>query len=138
VQDRPRPAATGFQLAAHASYMMPVLALAEGMILGAIRGHASESSALLITFINVTIICVGVVFAVSALLGIPRHGTRHILAPALVGLVLNLLLLAMFRATWNNWRRGASTRGTAARPTMIEHASGRETWYVNPPRNAAA
>jgi hypothetical protein len=126
--------------------MMPVLALALGMILSAIRGGSQDPIvALVITFVNVAIITTGAVFALIALLGIPRYGRKQILAPALIGLVLNLLFLAMFWGAWNNWRRGASTTTTTSTTKNVSAAItalstadfgfDRGTWYSTPPRN---
>jgi hypothetical protein len=39
---------------------------------------------------------VGFVFGIAALFGIRRHGTKGILLPALIGIILNGLIIVMF------------------------------------------
>src|SRR5688500_11374603 len=77
--------AIGFQLAARASYLTPVLALAVGMLAGAFFGtRQSVRGAIVVGSINLVILGAGLVLAAVALLGIGRHGRSGILWPAVI------------------------------------------------------
>ena len=54
------------------------------------------SSPVILDLIALLIIVVGLIFGVIALLGISKHGTKGILAPAIVGIIINGLLLFIF------------------------------------------
>lgn len=53
-------------------------------------------SPLILDLLGFLLIVVGLIFGVIALCGISRHGTKGILAPAIVGIVINGLLLFIF------------------------------------------
>jgi len=65
-----------------------------------------------IELIALALMLVGLALGVISLLGIRRHGTKHILAPALVGILINGLLLSIF-----------ITNFLAARAKAQRHAS---------------
>ena len=50
----------------------------------------------IIELIALLLIIVGLLFGVIALFGISKHGTKGILAPAIVGIIINGLLLFIF------------------------------------------
>ena len=65
-----------------------------------------------IELIALALMLVGLALGVISLFGIRRHGTKHILAPALVGILINGLLLSIF-----------ITNFLAARAKAQRHAS---------------
>src|SRR5687768_3959173 len=98
--------ATPFHLAARASYLTPIFALAFGMISTALRGPSqSLRGALVIGAINLFILTCGILMGLVALSGIGRHGKRGLLWPAVVGIVINLLFVAIIAASWLDYRR---------------------------------
>jgi hypothetical protein len=50
----------------------------------------------IIELVALLLIVVGLVFGIVALFGISKHGTKGILAPAIVGIIINGLLLFIF------------------------------------------
>jgi hypothetical protein len=54
------------------------------------------SSPVILDLIALLLIVVGLLFGVIALFGISKHGTKGILAPAIVGIIINGLLLLIF------------------------------------------
>jgi hypothetical protein len=50
----------------------------------------------IIELVALLLIVVGLIFGIVALFGISKHGTKGILAPAIVGIILNGLLLFIF------------------------------------------
>jgi hypothetical protein len=50
----------------------------------------------IIELVALLLIVVGLIFGIIALFGIPKHGTKGILAPAIVGIIINGLLLLIF------------------------------------------
>ena len=57
---------------------------------------ARIGSRVLVELLAFGMMCVGALFAIVALFGIPRYGCRGILIQALAGLTLNGLLLSIF------------------------------------------
>lgn len=53
-------------------------------------------SPLILDLIGLLLIVVGLIFGIIALFGISKHGTKGILAPAIVGIIINGLLLFIF------------------------------------------
>ena len=50
----------------------------------------------IIELVALLLIVVGLIFGIVALFGISKHGTKSILAPAIVGIIINGLLLLIF------------------------------------------
>jgi hypothetical protein len=50
--------------------------------------------------VGLLLIVAGLIFGVVALFGVSKHGTKGILAPAIVGIILNGLLLLIFVANF--------------------------------------
>ncbi len=50
----------------------------------------------IIELVALLLIVVGLIFGIIALFGISKHGTKGILAPAIVGIIINGLLLLIF------------------------------------------
>jgi hypothetical protein len=50
----------------------------------------------IIELVALLLIFVGLIFGIIALFGISKHGTKGILAPAIVGIIINGLLLLIF------------------------------------------
>lgn len=51
---------------------------------------------LIVELVVFLLMLVGIISGIAALFGIPKHGTKGILWPALVGIILNALLMAIF------------------------------------------
>src|SRR6266540_1637911 len=66
-----------------------------------------------IELIALALMLVGLALGVISLFGIRRHGTKHILAPALVGILINGLLLSIFVTNFLAARARAQHRTSA-------------------------
>jgi len=89
--------------------MAPLIAIGFGIVTAGGRDK-DPTMALIIGGANLLIIVLGFAFAIVALVGIRRHGREGIVAPALIGLVLNGLLIASFFATMSAANRLAAAR----------------------------
>lgn len=86
-----KPQATAFaNQAAKASWIAPLVVLALFVFAHQIAARV------LLELIALGLIVTGICFGVAALFGIRKHGKKGILTPALVGLILNGLLLFIF------------------------------------------
>jgi hypothetical protein len=87
---------TRFHQAAKASWVAPIVAFALSCLS---RGMASEPGEkigfLVLSLAMVAMIVAGLICGIVALCGMKRVGTRGIIAPAIVGVVLNLLILTV-------------------------------------------
>jgi hypothetical protein len=83
------PANTWAHTAAKVSWLAPLGFALSGMVL---RG----AFPLLRDFLGCSAMAIGLTAAVVAFIGIPKHGMRGILAPALIGAGVNLLLVLIF------------------------------------------
>jgi hypothetical protein len=61
----------------------------------ALRGPGSRTALALIGLVSLFMYVFGLICAVSALCQAPRVGRRGVLAPAIIGLVLNLAILSL-------------------------------------------
>jgi hypothetical protein len=87
-------AADSYAQAAKAAWMAPLIAFLLGCCtVGAKRGAPSAS--LVISMIQLLLILAGVGLGIFALTGVGKHGSEGILAPAIVGLVLNVGIIAL-------------------------------------------
>jgi len=68
---------------------------------------------LVIEFIALAFMVVGLILGVIALFGIRKHGTKQILAPALVGIIIHGLLLSIFITNFLAARAAAQRRTSA-------------------------
>ncbi len=68
----------------------------------------------IIEMVALLLIVVGLVFGIFALFGISKHGTKGILAPAIVGIIVNGLLLFIFVTNF------MAARARAQQHTSIE------------------
>ena len=85
------PQATAFaHQAAKLSWACPIVVF----VLVAFGGQVGAR--VIIELIALLLIVVGLIFGVIALFGISKHGTKGILAPAIVGIIINGLLLLIF------------------------------------------
>ena len=76
---------------------------------------------LVMDLVALLFIIVGLVFGIVALLGISKHGKKGILAPAIVGIIINGLLLAIFVTNFMAARaRATQQQGSIeARPVAV-------------------
>src|SRR6266540_5369836 len=89
--DTPTPPKTSFShQAAKLSWVCPILVFVLLMFSRQIGARA------IIELVSLLLIVVGFVFGVVALFGIRTHGKGGILAPAIVGVIINGLLLFIF------------------------------------------
>jgi hypothetical protein len=77
--------------AAKASWVTAVLVF----VLSAFGGQAGGAR-VLIELIALLLMVIGFILGIVALLGIRKHGVKGILAPALIGLIINGLLIFIF------------------------------------------
>src|SRR5688500_4328486 len=103
-----RPRTPFAQQAARASWMAPLVAIGFGILTAGSRDD--RTTAIVVGGANALIILLGFAFAVVALAGIRRHGREGLLVPALIGLVLNGLLIASMAVTWSAASRIAAAR----------------------------
>src|SRR2546429_6780538 len=73
----------------------------------------------LIEFIALFLMVIGLALGVIALFGIRKHGTKGILAPAIVGIILNGLLLFIFVTNFLLARAGAQQHGSAVASPVV-------------------
>ena len=76
-------------------------------------------SPLILDLIGLLLIVVGLIFGVIALFGISKHGTKGILAPAIVGIIINGLLLFIFVTNFVAARARAQQQHTGIEPSPV-------------------
>ena len=91
-QAETRQARSFFYQAAKASYVSPLLAIAVNWgTRSVVREH--RTLAIIVLSVNIAFIAVGFISAIIALFGIPRHGRKGLLSPAIGGILLSAFLL---------------------------------------------
>src|SRR5882724_5727220 len=74
----------------------------------------------IIELLALLLILVGIVFGVIALFGMRTHGSKGILAPAIVGIIINALLLFIFVTNFLAARsRAQQQRGDVSSPVIV-------------------
>jgi hypothetical protein len=111
---------TFYHQAAKAAWVAPLIALLLGCFTSQIR-EANASMGVAIGFVNVALIIGGFALAIVAFCGIKRYGPSGILAPAIVGLCINLFVLGslgyfLYFARSRAVAKVAAARALAARP----------------------
>jgi hypothetical protein len=111
---------TFYHQAAKAAWVAPLIALLLGCLTSQIR-EANASMGVAIGFVNVALIVGGFALAIVAFCGIKRYGPSGILAPAIVGLCINLFVLGslgyfLYFARSKAVAKVAAARALAARP----------------------
>src|ERR1700722_539075 len=102
----PTQPATFAHQAAKLSWVCPIIVF----VLVTFGGHIG--SRVIIELIALLLIVVGLIFGIVALFGISRHGSRGILAPAIVGMIINGLLLFIFVTNFMAARARAQQHGS--------------------------
>ena len=75
---------------------------------------------LIVELVALLLMVVGLLLGIIALLGIPRHGIKGILAPALVGIAINGLFLSIFVTNFMAARaRAREAVNRAALPAFV-------------------
>jgi hypothetical protein len=69
---------------------------ASGVIVFALIALGGRSGGIVVEFIALALMLVGFSLGVIGLFGIRKYGTKHVLAPALVGIIINGVLLFIF------------------------------------------
>jgi hypothetical protein len=115
---------TFFHQAAKASWVAPLVALLLGFCtLDYRRQPDNRDSAMIIGVVNVLLIAGGFALAIVAFFGIKRHGSDGIVLPAIVGLIINgLLVFAMLTLLQSASRARIAANGggrTAPGPVPI-------------------
>src|SRR3954470_1050706 len=111
---------TFYHQAAKAAWVAPLIALLLGCFTSQIR-ESNASMGVAISFVNIALIIGGFALAIVAFCGIKRYGPSGILAPAIVGLCINLFVLGslgyfFYFARSRAVARVAAARALAARP----------------------
>ncbi len=104
---------TGFaHRAAKASWVSVAIVFVLGVFSEATQIAAAK---LLVELIALLLMLAGLALGIAALFGIRQHGTRGILGPAIVGIILNGLLIFIFTTNFFAARARAQehTRGAA-------------------------
>jgi hypothetical protein len=90
-ETRVRTQTSFFHQAAKASWLAPAIAIIANFVL---RNAAElDQRVAIIGLVLVVLYGLGLILGVVAMTGIPRHGRRGILIPALIGVVLNAGIL---------------------------------------------
>ena len=105
---------TIYHQAAKAAWVAPLVALLLGC-LGSTTREANPTMGIVIGVTNVLLILTGFVLAIVAFFGVKRYGTAGIIAPAIVGLIINMIVIAAIGMFFFSVRRAVATRTTAAR-----------------------
>jgi len=90
------------------------------------------SSPVILDFVALALIVVGLIFGIIALFGISRHGSKGILAPAVIGIIINGLLVFIFVTNF------MAARARAQQQTGIEASPVVAVWSNNSPAPTAA
>lgn len=81
--------------AAKTSWLAPILAVGVSVVInGALGRDLPRAASIVGSFCSILFIASGLVFSIVALCGVPRHGKRGILIPAVAGVCINGLLVA--------------------------------------------
>ena len=109
---------TAFHQCAKASWVAPLIAIALGCFgNAAVRGGTDPMVSVIMGVINILLILGGLTCGIIALCGVKRHGSSGILAPAIVGVVLNgVFVLAMIAGVMALTARSAARTATPATP----------------------
>lgn len=91
------------------------------------------ASRAVIELIALLFVMVGIVSGVIALFGIPKYGSKGILAPALVGIILNGLLLFIFVTNFAAARAKARGNARLEAPPVIASNTARSDQSPLPP-----
>jgi hypothetical protein len=122
----PAPGTTSFsQQAAKLSWVCPLLIV---VLLMFSRQAGAQA---IIELVSLLLMVVGLVFGVVALFGIRTRGKSGILAPAIVGLVINSLLLSIFVTNFMAARARAQRANAVPGFAPVAHArqgNGRQTY----------
>src|SRR5262245_49121415 len=85
-----RPASPLHAQLAKASWVAPLLFIGANVLLRQVENTgSSKPTSLVISALAALLALAGILFGVAALCGIPRHGTKGILLPAVVGILLS-------------------------------------------------
>ena len=74
--------------------------------------------AMVMELIALVMVSAGFIFGIVALFGIPKHGSKGILAPAIVGLLINGLLLFIFFTNFFAARERAQQAARQGKPIV--------------------
>ena len=117
------PQTTAFaHQAAKLSWVCPIIVF----ILVAFGGQVGAR--VIIELIALLLVIVGLVFGIIALFGISRHGSKGILAPAIVGIIINGLFLFIFVTNFTAAR--AKAKGHADIETSPATGNGRTSHTI--------
>ena len=91
------------------------------LIMVVINIFAKQTGSSVITeLLALVLIAAGLVFGIIALCGIPKHGPRGILGPAMAGLVINGLLISIFVSNFMAARAKAQQQsGIGTSPVVV-------------------
>ena len=121
--DTPPENTTFAHQAAKLSWVCPIIAF----ILVAFGGQVGAR--VIIELTALLLIIVGLAFGIIALFGISRHGSKGILAPAIVGIIINGLFLLIFVTNFTAAR--AKAKGHADIETSPAAGNGRTNHTMN-------
>jgi hypothetical protein len=104
---------TLYHQAAKAAWVAPLIALLLGCLSSTTR-EANPTMGLVIGIVNGLLIIAGFAMAIVAFFGVKRYGTGGIMAPAIVGLIINMIFIGAAGMFFFSVRRAVATRTTAA------------------------
>lgn len=89
------PKTTSFShQAAKLSWVCPIITIIIFALLIFDRQVIARKTIALVAAVALWLVVIGLIFGIVALFGISKHGTKGILAPAIVGIIINGLLLS--------------------------------------------
>src|SRR5258706_3300305 len=103
-----------YHQAAKAAWVAPLIAILLGCVTSTVR-DTNPTMAIVIGATNGLLILAGFVMAIVAFFGVKRYGPAGIIAPAIVGLLINLVFIGGIASLFLYARRGMAARTTAAR-----------------------
>jgi hypothetical protein len=117
-----------FVQAAKASWRAPFIAILLGFCTFTMRDK-DRTVAMIIGSANGLIICLGMLLAITALYGAFVRHVKGIITPAIIGLIINSLLVFSFYSVMSSSRRMAETMRQQARQNALDdmERQGRET-----------
>ncbi len=105
--------------AAQASWVLPLGALGLSLVASAITGDEPSAIGMALGGVGVLMGCAGMLLALLAFTGVPKHGTRGVVLPAICGIVLCSTYLGLLVLTLAQKKQAEQD---AAPPVDAAHA----------------
>src|SRR2546423_11061775 len=121
VHAKPKPDL--YEQAARASWIAPLIAIALNCLGRSTSPKDAAKMDLIIGFVNCGLIAAGCVLGILAMTGVKKRGPERVLAPAILGLIINGLLVVLALAFLPAAKRVADTKRRQAQMANIQQQS---------------